>query len=774
MQSPPIPPDEAARLVALRALGVLDTPPEERFDRITRLAQQMFQVPIALVSLVDSNRQWFKSCIGLDVSETPRGVSFCSHAILQNDTLVIPDAKDDPRFADNPLVTGDPFIRFYAGRPLKSTDGHNLGTLCIIDRKPRQLTPGDLLSLKDLAALAENELNSIQLAEALALLRETEAQYRTLFDNTSDAVLLTAPDGTILSANPEACRIFGRTEEELRKGGRTSIIDVTDPRLRPALEERTRTGRFQGELTFVRVDGAKFPGELSSVLFKDKDGSVKTSMIVRDISDRKRAEQALHESEERFRRFAEAAFEGIVISEAGKILDVNPALVETFGYEPNQIIGKPAWEIAAPESRERVQNSIASKNEKAYEAVGIKRDGSAFPIEIRGRSIALGERTIRVTAIHDLTERKQAEAELERQYEEADHARSETHAILNATSEAIVLVSPEQRFLSVNRRFVDFFGVNPDQVLGRRFSEIQPLVERVFAEPTEFAARLAGTSADTEHQFTEIVSQRWPEPRELQLYSTPVHGADGHYLGRLYVFRDVTREREVDRMKTEFVSLVSHELRTPLTSIKGFTDLILDGDAGDITDEQREYLGTVKKNADRLVALINDLLDISRIESGRIQIDKQPVSLKEIVDLVVATLAPQIQQKSQTLTVTVDAGLPPMACDRDRIIQVVTNLLSNAHKYTPYGGALYVAATREGDFVRVAVTDNGSGISLEDQKKLFTKFYRVDSSLTRQVGGTGLGLSIVKSIVELHGGRVAVESEIGKGSTFSFTVPIAR
>src|SRR5215212_10891180 len=169
---PALPTDEAERLAALRRLEILDTPSEERFDRITRLARHAFGVPIALVSLIDANRQWFKSCQGLDASETPRGISFCGHAILAADALVIPDAADDPRFADNPLVTGPPGIRFYAGQPLSSVDGFRLGTLCIIDRHPRELSDVDRQALRDLAALVEAELNALQLNQALAIQQE--------------------------------------------------------------------------------------------------------------------------------------------------------------------------------------------------------------------------------------------------------------------------------------------------------------------------------------------------------------------------------------------------------------------------------------------------------------------------------------------------------------------------------------------------------------------------------------------------------------------------
>ena len=164
MKKPDVPDNEASRLKTLRSLDILATPSEERFDRLTRMAKRMFNVPIALVSLVDEDRQWFKSCVGLSATETPRDISFCGHAILGHEIFIIPDATKDERFADNPLVTDEPKIRFYAGCPLSFTDGSRLGTLCIIDQKPRELTPDDLADLKDLALTAELELAAVQLA----------------------------------------------------------------------------------------------------------------------------------------------------------------------------------------------------------------------------------------------------------------------------------------------------------------------------------------------------------------------------------------------------------------------------------------------------------------------------------------------------------------------------------------------------------------------------------------------------------------------------------
>ncbi|MFN2203763.1 MAG: response regulator [Caldilineaceae bacterium] len=345
-------------------------------------------------------------------------------------------------------------------------------------------------------------------------------------------------------------------------------------------------------------------------------------------------------------------------------------------------------------------------------------------------------------------------------------------AINDGVDEGLALISADQQILSVNERFVQLFDVPRERITGQSLEDVRTFFDQVFADGNEIYRLILSSASDLLQDESRLVEQIWPQARDLQLFTTPVRDNDG-YLGRLFVFRDVTHEREVDRMKTEFVSLVSHELRTPLTSIKGFTELVLDGDAGEINEEVEEYLGIVHSNADRLVALVNDLLDISRIESGRVQLKSEPVSLTEVVDNVAATMQQSIQEKGQHLSIDMDPEAVNVIGDRDKITQVVTNYVSNAYKYTQAGGDIRIDIRKQGDYARVAVIDNGHGIAPADQEQLFTRFYRVDNSMTREVGGTGLGLSIVKQIVELQGGEVGVESALGEGSTFLFTVPLA-
>jgi signal transduction histidine kinase len=269
------------------------------------------------------------------------------------------------------------------------------------------------------------------------------------------------------------------------------------------------------------------------------------------------------------------------------------------------------------------------------------------------------------------------------------------------------------------------------------------------------------------------VAQRWPVDRELEFSTTPVRGTGGEFLGRLYVFRDVTEQREVERMRSELISFVSHELRTPLTNIRGYLDVVLDGELGDVPEEQRRFLEIARRNGERLTVIINDLLERSRLEAGKLRLAPAAVDLAAQIEGAAASVRPQLAAKGQSLTVAVPASLPPVWGDGGRITQILLNLLSNAHKYTPEGGAVAVGAAVDGAFVRTDVRDTGVGLTPEEQAQLFTRFYRAGNAATRAAGGTGLGLAITRQLVELHGGQMRVASAPGEGSVFSFTLPLA-
>ena len=241
----------------------------------------------------------------------------------------------------------------------------------------------------------------------------------------------------------------------------------------------------------------------------------------------------------------------------------------------------------------------------------------------------------------------------------------------------------------------------------------------------------------------------------------------------LVVLRDISREAELDRIKDEFISTVSHELRTPMTPIKGYTDLLIQGKVGPLDERQRRFLQIIKSNADRLDDLVNDILDISRLDADRVKLDRQVVDLAALVHAILPSFEYQLAEKNLTLTLDIPAGLPPAYADPDRVTQILVNLISNGTKYTRMDDKIDVRVSLQDEYLRVDVRDTGLGISAEDQKHVFERFFRAERDASSLVDGTGLGLPIAKMFVELMGGEIWVESELGAGSTFSFTLPIA-
>ena len=537
-----------------------------------------------------------------------------------------------------------------------------------------------------------------------------------------------------------------------------------------AARQRPRLAAALGELA------AGFARRVRDATLEEQ-ATVQTALL----RQRRRAEEALRASEARFRAIYEEAAIGIGLADReGRIADCNAAWAAMLGFVPAELRGKRFTEIAPREdagANWRLFAEMMGGRRPHFEAEQrfVHRDGEIVWCYLTVSLVrdAAGVPEFAAAMAENISERKRAEAASERQYRATEAARGETRAVLDATVEGIALVAPDRRFLTVNRRFTELFGVRPDEVVGRRFDELQVPVERAFADPAALRALVVDSASDRDRRFTQVVEQRWPERRDLELYSAPVAGAGGEPLGRLYAFRDVTRERAVDRMKSEFVALVSHELRTPLTSIKGYVDLLLDDAEGRLSAEQREFLGVVKHNADRLAALIADLLDLSHLESGRLALRPGPLDLGRIVAEVAASLRPQLRGKRQHLVVAVAPRLPVVWGDAERVVQILTNLVSNAHKYTPDGGEIVVAAAPEGAMVRVEVRDNGVGMTEEEQAHLFTRFYRARNPSASDAGGTGLGLAITRELVQLHGGTIGVDSAPGRGTTVALTLPAA-
>jgi len=321
-------------------------------------------------------------------------------------------------------------------------------------------------------------------------------------------------------------------------------------------------------------------------------------------------------------------------------------------------------------------------------------------------------------------------------------------------------------------------GLKRAQVVGRPMNEFLGIygaagkawleaVERWSADPYSY------TPGEFFDERIETDNQR-----VLSVHLAPVIDSD-EFLGSVSVIRDITRDVEVDRLKSEFVTNVSHELRTPMTSIKGYADILLMGAAGLLNDHQARFLEVIKNNADRLSILVNDLLDISRIESGQVQLVLRPIQTGEVITMVLDTLRGRIDEENKPMTLEADvpADLPPVEADRERLTQILMNLADNAFNYSQAGGAITLRARVDlaHSEMLIEVSDSGIGIAPEDQSHLFDRFYRGEDALVLATAGTGLGLPIAQQLAEMHGGRLwLARSELGQGSTFALTLPLNK
>jgi PAS domain S-box-containing protein len=348
---------------------------------------------------------------------------------------------------------------------------------------------------------------------------------------------------------------------------------------------------------------------------------------------------------------------------------------------------------------------------------------------------------------------------------------SKTEAILESIVDGVVVFDDHNGVISINPAAERMLELSEEKVMGRTLVD---LVEQGDVTEAEGISAIHSALLESRESFSRNAI---PDPLRVEIGDRTISIAFSpafleereNVVGAL---RDISEEAEIDRMKSEFISVVSHELRTPMTSIKGYTDLLLMKTVGDINEKQERFLGVVKNNVDRLGALVSDLLDISRIESGRVKLEMVPLHMEEVISHAVSSLEEQIRERQHILTLNIPDDLPPVRGDQDRVTQVVTNLMANACMYTAPGGEIAVTVSSVDKSLRVDVSDNGIGISEEDCDRIFDRFYRADQPLVHDNPGTGLGLSIVKMFVEMHGGRVWVESQPGEGSTFTFTLPL--
>jgi PAS domain S-box-containing protein len=696
---------------------------------------------------------------GLKIGPT---VGSCGTAAYLKKPVIVSDTFTDPLWADYREIAQQYGLRACWATPILSQQGEVLGTFAMYYREVRSPSAYELQLIERTAHLASL---AIERAQTQAQLRASEQRCRSLFESVPIGLYRSTPEGRILDANDALVQMLGYPSREklLETPAQALFCDPADrQRWQAEMDAKGVVSYFVTQLK--RYDGTPIWVVDRARAVRDPQGTIlyyDGSLV--DITEQRRSEEALRASEARYRALVESSPDGIGIHQDGRVVFINPAGARLLGAQsPDELVGKPAMDLLHPDYREvvreRIQRSLATgQPAPPLMEKFIRLDGTVIDVEVTAVPIIWEGRPAMQVVFRDITERKRMEEELK--------ASEERYRdLFENANDGIYILDRAGRIVSFNRKAEELTGYTFEEVRG------QPYTLLVSSGPERKKARRAFLkNMRGQPDKTELTIIR-KDGREviLELSTRPIWQG-GQIVGIQGIGRDITERKELERLKSDFISTVSHELRTPLTSIKGYVDLVLAGDVGPLTPEQKEFLTIVSQNTTRLTELINDLLEIERLESGKIKFEFAELDLAEVLENVARSLHVNAEQKGLEFLTEIPSGLKVRG-DRERLAQVFLNLLSNAIKYTP-AGTVELRAHQEDDAVVVEVRDTGIGLSESDLQKLFQKFFRSDNPYVRKVGGTGLGLSIAKAIVERHGGTITVTSQLGQGSTFTVRLP---
>ncbi len=845
---------ERDRISALHRYKILDTPPDRSFDNITRLAATLLEMPVAIVSLVDTDRIWYKSTHGLDVSEIERKPGLCASVILNNSPYVLSDASSDSRSLANPMVAGELGLRFYAAVPIQTHDKHNIGTLCVGDFKPRTISDDKIEVLKCLAKLVMDQLElqlsarhvdelcqeteylnkslkkiTQQLFETNNLLqKKSDALQATVFYSRNFSTIATDQNGMIQFFNVGAETMLG-----YRAGEVVNIMTPADLCDKQELSARcdalimefgdTIHSGFETliykaawgiedvyELSYHCKNGSHLPVLLSVTALRDENNAIIGYLLIAtDNTARKIAEQNRITAAKKLllTQLKEASalqdaifnshnFSKIATDANGVIQIFNVGAQTMLGYSALDVLNimTPADLSDADELIERADalsieyeqhitagfQALIYKAKQGlddiYELTYLCKDGRRLPAIVS--VTALRDKTHVIIGYLLISTDNSARKLVE---QSKGIASPSFHSAMG-----MFIADAQGKFTLVNKAFEETCGYSKAELIGQPVNILKSGVQdsgfyKELWRDITLKGRWTGDIWN-KRKNGDVYCEKMSIVKVLDKQSNEVSYVANFYditqlkayEGGLIEAKDKAERFSI--LKSEFMATMSHEIRTPMSAIIGFSSLAL---YEDMPDEVRAYLQDINTASTSLLGILQDILDFSKLEIGRVVIDPRPFNLNVVLDTISTLFMGAAQQKGLNFSIASQKTIPyELIGDKNRLQQVLINLVGNAIKFTAHGSVKLSVKLENLDPEQVrllfTVTDTGIGIAHQDHDKLFLAFSQVDGSHSRKFGGSGLGLAISKELVELMGGEISVISHKGEGSAFSFILVFDR
>ena len=829
---------EQPRLQALRNYDLREAPHDSALDDIARLAAHVCNAPVGAVTVVERDEVLLVGRYGIEQTSAPRRTLPCETTINGDGLYQIPDARRDPEYAPNGIPVGDKRYRFYAGAPVITPDSVTIGCVVVLDTSARKLTPQQFEALESLSNLVTTRLElarrvrengqSSRVRQRIETALTVERNFvSAVLDTVGALVVVFDTAGRIVRFN-RACEIISgyQSSDLIGKFAWERLIPKDEIPEYVDNFQRIRNGQFPTtyENYWLASDGVRRRISWSATAMLDSHGQVAFVIATGiDVTVQRVAETAIRESESRYRQIVEGSL-GLVCTHDmdGKILSINEHGASGLGYTVQEVVGKMLQDFTEPERRSLLESYFEDLRSKE-EAQGLlhlrnaRGDERAFAYRNRVVAPVDGERYVLGFGV-DVTDQIRAEAQLNTLSRQSD-------SVLESVGDGIFALDLEGRITLVNPAAAQMLGYRQEEILGRNMHE---LIHHTRVDGSAYPKEESPIQASLEHLSTVRIANEvfWrkdgssfaveyvarpqieaaldnepvalesvksnPRPwfgasteiedalaeteelSEVESETMLANGERGRAVGVVVAFTDISERNALDRMKDEFISTVSHELRTPLTSLRAALGLVSGGALNARPEKMRQMMEIAIGNTDRLVRLVNDILDLERIGSGKAELHFTPTSVDDLFKRV--TMQHQTVAQRANIRFHMEANNVVVWADPDRILQALNNLISNAIKFSPQASTIpsevrLIAHYVTPDEALIEVEDHGRGIPADKLQQIFERFKQVDASDSRAMGGTGLGLAICRSIIQQHGGHIWATSTLGEGSTFQFTLP---